>query len=186
MFLPGCRAGERRAPVKSFLGAPAFSMVTLCLRSGWPCGLRGVCGIDGPKAEGGDSTHVGGAGAAHRLPRGVERGRVGRWVGSWAADRPTGLPSGPERWWGAGGPSLWRPRALQMVGLGQGGIGEGPSRSQLEDPPKETSWRRGLLSQPGRRRRRVSVGVGEGGDIQARDVARWKRLWAEPALGGRD
>ena len=102
----------------------------------------------------------------------------------WAAGRQTYWPPIWARETVGVGGSLWRPRALQMVGLGQGGIGEGPSRSQLEDPPKETSWRRGLLSQPGRRRRRVSVG--EDGDIQAQDVARRKRVWAEPALGGRD
>ncbi|KAM7084228.1 calcium-binding protein 4-like isoform 4-T4 [Molossus nigricans] len=37
--------------------------------SGWPCGLRGICGTDGPKAERGDGAHAGGAGAAHGLPR---------------------------------------------------------------------------------------------------------------------
>lgn len=118
----------------SFL--PWAPALTACarVRSGWPRGLRGVCGDDGPEAEGGDRTHAGCAGAAHRLPRGVERPDWGEgWLWGGILTGP-----GPGRG-GAGTLSLWKLRALQLVGVGpeKGGRGFGslPARGSTERLP---------------------------------------------------
>lgn len=99
--------------------------------------------------------------------------------GGWLDGILASLPPRPGE---AGGLSLWRPRALQVVALGSGrgqkGFGSPPARGSpkgdfLERGPPVSAWEE------------EGAWMGENGGIQAQDVARWRRVQAEAALGGR-
>lgn len=68
---------------------------------------------------------------------------------------------------GTGGLSLWRPGTLWMLGLGPARDWRGVTHSQLEDAPKETSWRREPIVSweeeglDGRRRGHPGTGCGK-------------------------
>lgn len=100
----------------------------------------------------------------------------GGWVAGW---HPYWLPPQEAR-------GDWEPQPLEAPGPAAGGTragegsDEGLAHSQLGVQPGSPPGAGSPRPQPGRRR---SVWTDEGVGVQAQDVARWRRVQAEAALG---